>query len=83
MAYFWGESMGPEALGQAMLALHCVRGMHLDMNTKHTGCEFYARSRPGKRAARSRPQVEPRQGVGAVLEQALGFRSAVGSRSRR
>lgn len=40
-AYFWGESMGPEELGKAMLAARCVRGMHLDMNSKHTGFEFY------------------------------------------
>ncbi|HET8936442.1 MAG TPA: hypothetical protein VFN67_23520 [Polyangiales bacterium] len=40
-AYFWGESMGPEELGKAMLATRCVRGMHLDMNSKHTGFEFY------------------------------------------
>jgi hypothetical protein len=41
LAYFWGESMGPEELGKAMLAARCVRGMHLDMNSKHTGFEFY------------------------------------------
>ena len=40
-AYFWGESMGPEELGKAMLTARCVRGMHLDMNSKHTGFEFY------------------------------------------
>ena len=41
LAYFWGESMGPEELGKAMLAVRCERGMHLDMNGKHTGLEFY------------------------------------------
>jgi len=41
MAFFWGGSMGPEQLGRAMLAARCVRGMHLDMNDKHTGFEFY------------------------------------------
>ena len=41
LAYFWGQSMGPEALGAAMLATRCVRGMHLDMNSRHTGFEFY------------------------------------------
>jgi hypothetical protein len=40
-AYFWGEQMGPQELGKAMLATRCVRGMHLDMNGKHTGLEFY------------------------------------------
>jgi hypothetical protein len=41
LAYFWGESMGPSELGKAMLATRCERGMHLDMNGKHTGFEFY------------------------------------------
>lgn len=41
MAYFWGPSMGPEALGAAMNAARCTRGLHLDMNSKHTGFEFY------------------------------------------
>jgi hypothetical protein len=41
MAYLWGESMGPDQLGAAMLAARCVRGMHLDMNSKHTGLELY------------------------------------------
>ncbi|MBK8168981.1 MAG: hypothetical protein IPK60_01400 [Sandaracinaceae bacterium] len=46
-AFFWGGSMGPEALGTAMNALHCVRGMHLDMNSKHTAFEFYRLARAG------------------------------------
>lgn len=41
LAYFWGESMGPEELGKAMIAARCERGMHLDMNGKHTGFELY------------------------------------------
>lgn len=41
LGYFWGESMGPAELGKAMLAVRCQRGMHLDMNGKHTGFEFY------------------------------------------
>src|SRR5690606_14100868 len=28
-------------LGEAMLATRCVRGMHLDMNVKHTAFEYY------------------------------------------
>lgn len=39
--YFWGESMGPEALGEAMKRARCDRGMHLDMNSKHTQFEYY------------------------------------------
>jgi hypothetical protein len=41
LVYLWGESMGPEQLGEAMNAARCVRGMHLDMNTPHTGLELY------------------------------------------
>lgn len=40
LAYFWGRSLGPEALGEAMLRARCSRGMHLDMNVRHTGFEF-------------------------------------------
>lgn len=42
MAYFWGESMGPEEMGKAMSATRCVRGMHLDMNAPHTALEMYS-----------------------------------------
>ncbi len=41
LIYFWGRSLGPEALGEAMLRARCERGMHLDMNARHTGFEFY------------------------------------------
>jgi hypothetical protein len=48
LGYFWGESMGPEELGKAMRAVRCERGMHLDMNGKHTGFEFYQPFQPGQ-----------------------------------
>ncbi|MCB9635133.1 MAG: hypothetical protein H6721_23660 [Sandaracinus sp.] len=41
LVYFWGKSMGAEELGKAMLAARCVRGLHLDMNQRHTGFELY------------------------------------------
>jgi hypothetical protein len=41
MAYFWGRSMGADQLGDAMRAARCVRGMHLDMNVRHTAFEYY------------------------------------------
>lgn len=41
LAFFWGGSLGPDALGQAMLAARCARSMHLDMNSGHCGMEFY------------------------------------------
>jgi len=49
LAYFWGKSMGAEELGKAMLAVRCVRGVHLDMNQRHTGFEFYDVFRDGDR----------------------------------
>ena len=51
LAYLWGDSMGPDQLGAAMLALGCVRGMHLDMNSKHTGLELYRTFAPGSAPA--------------------------------
>ena len=57
-AYFWGESLGPEVLGEAMLRARCVRGLHLDMNSRHTGFEFY-NAQP---AEVERPPLEGRLG---------------------
>ena len=41
MVYAWGDSASPEALGAALVATRCVRAMHLDMNSGHSGMEFY------------------------------------------
>ena len=41
MLYAWGDSASPEALGAALVASRCVRAMHLDMNSGHSGMEFY------------------------------------------
>jgi hypothetical protein len=41
MVYAWGDSASPEALGAALVAARCVRAMHLDMNSGHSGMEFY------------------------------------------
>lgn len=41
MAFFWGSSLGPDALGQAMIAAGCSRAMHLDMNSGHCGLELF------------------------------------------
>lgn len=41
LAFFWGSSLGPEALGQAMISARCVRAMHLDMNSGHCGLELF------------------------------------------
>ena len=72
MAYFWGESMGPEELGKAMLAVRCVRGMHLDMNTKHTGFEFYRPFAPGSAPPDLGRKLAEGEAQGPI-EQGLGF----------
>lgn len=41
VAYFWGNDIGPEPLGRAMVAARCEFGMHLDMNPGLAGFEFY------------------------------------------
>ncbi|MFT3922503.1 MAG: hypothetical protein QM778_08215 [Myxococcales bacterium] len=41
MVYAWGDSASPEALGAALVAARCARAMHLDMNSGHSGMEFY------------------------------------------
>jgi hypothetical protein len=41
MVYAWGDSASPEALGAALLSARCLRAMHLDMNSGHSGFEFY------------------------------------------
>lgn len=41
VAYFFGPSLSADTLGQAMLDFHCDYGVHLDMNSGHSGFEFY------------------------------------------
>ncbi len=41
VAYFWGNDIGPEPLGRAMLMARCAFGIHLDMNPGLAGFEFY------------------------------------------
>jgi hypothetical protein len=41
LAYAWGDSASPEALGAALVSARCLRAMHLDMNAGHSGLEFY------------------------------------------
>jgi hypothetical protein len=41
LAFFWGNSLGPDALGQAMISARCARAMHLDMNSGHCGLELF------------------------------------------
>jgi hypothetical protein len=41
VGYFYGNDIGPEPLGRAMLVARCAFGMHLDMNPGLAGFEFY------------------------------------------
>jgi len=59
LAYFWGKSMGAEELGRAMLATRCVRGLHLDMNQRHTAFELYHAYREDDPP----PEAEPIRGL--------------------
>jgi hypothetical protein len=71
MIYAWGDSASPEAMGAALVSARCVRAMHLDMNSGHSGMEFY----------NVLPEGEPRDPVGkkegyryeAVLKDLPGF----------
>jgi hypothetical protein len=60
MAFFWGSSLGPEALGRAMIAARCVRAMHLDMNSGHTGFEFFRPYRAADAGTPAGPPPVPR-----------------------
>jgi len=76
MAYFWGDSLGPGELGRAMIASGCVRGMHLDMNSKHTGFEFYKPMPAGvAHAPLSRPLAESEYEGPAALAKGFNFRA--------
>ena len=48
MAFFWGKIQSADSLGAAMLAARCARAMHLDMNSAHTGLEFFRAYREGE-----------------------------------
>ena len=41
VGYFYGNDIGPEPLGRAMLVARCAFGIHLDMNPGLAGFEFY------------------------------------------
>ncbi|MEO1271151.1 MAG: hypothetical protein AAFX99_23920, partial [Myxococcota bacterium] len=41
MAYFFGHSLSADTIGMAMQQFHCSYGIHLDMNSGHSGFEFY------------------------------------------
>jgi hypothetical protein len=41
VGYFYGADVSPEALAQAMIQTRCAYGIALDMNSGHSGLEFY------------------------------------------
>jgi hypothetical protein len=75
LAYLWGESMGPDQLGAAMIALRCARGMHLDMNGKHTGLELYRTFAPGTGAAPLARKLDADTEFEGPIEGSRGFRA--------
>jgi hypothetical protein len=73
LAYVWGESMGPEQLGAAMIAVRCARGMHLDMNGKHTGFELYRTFAPGTQPEPLARKLDPETEHQGAIEGGGGF----------
>lgn len=73
MAYFWGKAMSSDALGEAMLTARCVRGLHLDMNNRHTAFELY----------NVRPASEPFPDLGRNLDREFEFAIDVPSTEHR
>lgn len=55
VAYFWGNDIGPEPLGRAMLVARCALGIHLDMNPGLAGFEFYNVQNAGNLQPLERP----------------------------
>jgi hypothetical protein len=41
VAYFYGADLSPDSLSQAMIQARCAFGLALDMNSGHSGLEFY------------------------------------------
>jgi hypothetical protein len=74
-AFFWGDSLGPEALGQAMISARCQRAMHLDMNSGHCGFEFFRPYREdGTQDAPPAPRVHAQYEHDAPMPDASGWR---------
>jgi hypothetical protein len=55
VAYFYGADLSPEALAQAMIQTRCHYGLALDMNSGHSGLEFYRVAPDRELGALSRP----------------------------
>ncbi|MBP7681252.1 MAG: hypothetical protein KBB95_05125 [Deltaproteobacteria bacterium] len=67
MVYFWGKAMSSDALANAMLAARCVRGIHLDMNDRHTAFELY----------NVQPVSQPFADIGRPIDRELEFQMNV------
>jgi len=80
LVYFWGKSMGADELGAAMLKARCVRGIHLDMNQRHTAFEFYdvhGPDEPFESLGRRRRSMEFEQPVEGAQGYVMRGRKAV------
>lgn len=66
VAYFWGASLTPRALGDALLAARCTYGIHLDMNGANTGFELYRAGPAGSHPPLGRRLVSGYEAEGTI-----------------
>lgn len=75
VAYFYGNDIDADVLGQAMVQARCELGLHLDMNPGHTGLEFYRADPEPEYKPLDRPLQRDWEGEGMVGESGWKFRS--------
>ncbi len=76
MAYFFGEHLSPDTLGDTMIAIGCEYGIHMDMNPGHCGFEYYRVDPTGDQPALKRPLEEGEEAEGVIQRsEGLFFRS--------
>lgn len=75
VAYFYGNDIDADVLGQAMVQARCELGLHLDMNPGHTGLEFYRADPEAQYKPLERPLQRDWEGEGMVGDSGWKFRS--------
>lgn len=75
VAYFYGNDIDADVLGQAMIQARCELGLHLDMNPGHTGLEFYRAEPEAEYKPLDRPLHRDWEGEGMVGDSGWKFRS--------
>ncbi|MDX2055470.1 MAG: hypothetical protein SFV15_23915 [Polyangiaceae bacterium] len=68
VAYFYGNSADPGQLARALQLVGCTYGIHLDMNSGHSGFEFYRVAKKGNLRPLPTPIEESWQAEGDVPE---------------